>query len=131
MYAALTYRADVRELAELVEVPRPDAGERRRVPVLLGTDVLGAPYEVLDVELVDVNGRLAGSRVHLGPASAETRRGNRARYLDQRAAGAELALEHARVRHFWRPDLWPPVADDQAGDVAARLAATELAKASA
>lgn len=137
MFHALTYAGDARELATLVEVPRPDAGEPRRVPLLLGADAFGAPYEVLDVELtlgerVNDAGELVEftrSTVHLGPASTETRRGNRARYLAQRAEQADQALEHARVRAYWRPDLYPPVPTAKARDAAGRQHRAALATA--
>lgn len=117
MYGALTYRGDLTELGSGLEVPREDGGQTRRVSVLLGSDVFGHPYEVLDVELerFDVT-TLADpvpvyevrTRVHVQPASIDTTRGNRSAALHQQRDRAEQLAEHARVRHFWRPDVWAP-----------------------
>lgn len=129
-YRVLHYACDVAELGRPVEVPRYDDGPTRRVPVLLGRDAFGRPYEVLDVVVeLDRNGAGPYSTVHLGPADVATQRGNRARYLRQQADAAAQRAQEARVRHYWRPDLYaPPEPLDV--DVEA-LRALEAAKAAA
>lgn len=118
-YAVLRYPGDVSELAKGLLVPREDGGTERRVPVLLGTDVLGHPYEVLDVEVLEEATDLAGERtvvrsaVHLGPASVDTMRGNRSTLAHQRRTRAAQLHSHARAAHFWRPDVYAPPAADQ------------------
>lgn len=132
-YTVLNYAADVRELGRGVTVPRADGGEVRTVPVLLGVDVMGHPYEVLDVEvLAEADGRVTRCAVHLGPAAVDTTRGNRSAVHAQRLARADLADEQARVRAFWRPDLYATPHEPSEAERAARIdamRAVEAAKA--
>lgn len=133
MYGALTYRGDLSHLADPLEVPREDGGQTRTVPHLLGADPFGRPYEVLDVEVryvsdLEDDDHPAGlgpddvvTVVHLGPASIEATRGNRARVLHNARAEAEAMAQRARVAAFWRPDLYSTVAQaiaDAAADAA-------------
>lgn len=99
MYGALHYRGDRRPLGTGLKVLRSDGGAERTVPVLLGADATGLPYEVLDV---DYDAELDRSTVHLGPASPDTVRGNRSTAFHQREQRAEQSAAHARVVDYWR-----------------------------
>lgn len=160
MYGALTYRGDLSHLEDGIEVPRTDGGVTRRVPVLLGADALGHPYEVLDVEGIaqpahydeardrpcpgsttystgdldapcDTCGGSTGvhapgrgpfvrTRVHVQPATVDTTRGNRSAAIHAQADRLAEQAAHARVRHFWRPDVWAPAPDTTAVDAVRR-----------
>lgn len=121
-YKVLNYRGDRRDLEAGLVVPATG----RRVPLLLGADAFGSPYEVLDV---DYDAELDRSRVHLAPATDATRRGHRSALIAQRTAGAEQAAHEATVRHFWRPDVWPaPAPATTSPETAAAMRAVEAGK---
>jgi hypothetical protein len=100
----LHYAADATELAAGLTVTRADGGHERTVPRVLGADPAGLPYEVL---AVDYDAEAHRSTVHLGPASPDTLRGYRSAGYHRHDATEATVRELARVRHYWRPDLWP------------------------